>query len=337
MNNKKKNGQFFTTTNPFNNDLFYKWKNLIPNFGNEILIEPFAGSNNIPLMLSSLKINNKWACFDIDPPMQNNYPRFTVEKRNVLEDFPNVSNIAITNPPYLAKNSAVRDGIYFPANAKYDDLYKISLDVMLSNCDFVAAIIPESFITQGIFHSRLFGVISLTCKMFDDTECPVCLAFFVPEKIKKDKLSDLEYSDFFIYKDSAYWGKFSQAKENYISFEVPGWKFNEPNGLIGLYAIDNTKQQSIAFVNGNEISPEKIKSTSRGITRIGNEILINNSNVDKVINLANEILNDYRIKTSDIFLTSFRGLRNDGQYRRRLDFNQARKILSQAIRELGYE
>ena len=60
---------------------------------------------------------------------------------------------------------------------------------MLANSDFVAAIIPESFINQNSFRDRLDAVVSLTCRMFDDTEVPVCLALFTPVD-KKDYPDD---------------------------------------------------------------------------------------------------------------------------------------------------
>ncbi|WP_416373657.1 hypothetical protein [Mycoplasmopsis felis] len=54
----------------------------------------------------------------------------------------------MTNPPYLAKNKAKKINIENFDN-NYSDLYLNALDKMLNNCDFVACIIPESFITSG--------------------------------------------------------------------------------------------------------------------------------------------------------------------------------------------
>jgi hypothetical protein len=53
-----------------------------------------------------------------------------------------------------------------------------------------------------------------------------------------------------------------------------------------------------------------------------------------IINKANEILKDYRHNTQDVFLTSFKGLRRDGKYRRRIDFKTIRSILNKAVEEL---
>ena len=334
-NNKKKNGQFFTAANPFNNDLFYKWFKRIPNNKVQPILEPFAGSNNIVKMINDIGIKNKWACYDIEPSMNNNFCTYPVKQLDSLNLFPTGFEVVISNPPYLAKNSATRDGISFP-KSEYDDLYKHSLKIMLENSSYVAVIIPESFITQNLFHSRLFGVVSLTCKMFDDTECPVCLALFIPEQDKRTllKKENIAIDDFYIHRDSAAWGKFSDAKKNKITFESYGWKFNVPNGSIGLFAIDNTTTKSIKFVNGNEIDSDRVKATSRGITRIENPNLSKDIGIDELIAEANKILSQYRQTTNDVFLTSFRGLTKDGSYRRRLDFTQAKNVLSLAIHNL---
>ena len=76
--------------------------------------------------------------------------------------------------------------------------------------------------------------------------------------------------------------------------------FNDKNGKLGLIAIDNTKEPSIRFCKGEEISQEKIKITSRSITRINIDF-----DIDKLIKRANEVLKEYRKETHDIFLTPF--------------------------------
>lgn len=317
-------GQFYTIVNPFNNDLFYKWIDTIDNFKNTEILEPFAGANNIVKMINDLGYKNQWACYDIEPGEINNFPSFTVNKKDTLLEYPSHYIVAITNPPYLAKNSATRSGLPFP-KTDYDDLYKYSLYIMLKNTQYVAAIIPESFITQGIFHNRLFGIISLTSRMFDDTDCPVCLALFVPEE-KKSNIK-LDINDFFIYKENVSKGKFSDIKAKRIKAKsLNDWKFNVPNGEIGLFAIDNTKTKSIKFVLGTEIDSYKIKVSSRGVTRIKG--LPEYVNINIFIKEANKEIDNFRKNTNDLFLTAFRGLRKDGYYRRRLDFNLAKEILS---------
>ena len=124
-NNKKLYGQFFTTINPFNIDIFYKWFDLIPENKKKILLEPFAGSNNIVKMIQDLKFTYEWHCYDINPG-KNCVPEFQIEKRDTLKDFPSGYHVILSNPPYLAKNSATKTKLDFP-KTQYDDLYKYAM------------------------------------------------------------------------------------------------------------------------------------------------------------------------------------------------------------------
>ncbi|HHE0437857.1 TPA: hypothetical protein ACN35C_004724 [Vibrio parahaemolyticus] len=317
---KKMKGQFFTQTNPFFHKLFFQWLELIENFGSEVLLEPFCGTNNITIMMEEFGFYNQWACYDLDKSVveDNQNKRNKIIIQNTLEKFPSGYNVAITNPPYLAKNSATRSGIDFP-DTNHDDLYKLSLEKMLNNCNFVAAIIPESFLTQGLFHNRLYGVVSLTCKMFDDTDCPVCLALFVPES-----------DDFVIYSGEYEVGMYSHIKKYLLQpLNTYGMKFNDPLGEIGINAVDSTSNSSIHFVSGDKIPSHKVKSSSRAITRIS--LSVQGIDTKTLIEECNVILADYRRDTSDLFMTSFKGLRKDGKYRRRLDFKTVRQIINIAI------
>lgn len=323
FDNKRLHGVFYTTTNPFKVDIFYKWFKLIPEDAKHCLLEPFAGANNIVSMLYEIGFEYNWRCFDIAPPEHNNFSEFLVEQRDTLTDYPEGYNVAITNPPYLAKNSATRRGLSFP-NTNHDDLYKYSLEVMLSNTDYVAAIIPESFLTQELFHERLYAVVSLTCKMFDDTECPVCLALFIPE----------HSNDFKIYRQDRLIGNYQALKDKIqiSSYNKVNWKFNDKDGNIGLYAVDNQSEASIKFCLGTEIPQEDVKPTSRSITRISG--LSDSVDLELFIKKCNEFLKEYRESTKDVFLTSFKGLRKDMQYRRRLDFKTAKNILNKVMESL---
>ena len=320
LEEKRLNGVFYTISNPFKTEGFYRWFELIDDKENSVFVEPFAGANNIVSMINEINSNIKWECYDINPSEYNSFDDFVVIKRDTLNNFPKKYRVAITNPPYLAKNSATRRGLSFPETA-YDDLYKLSLDVMLQNVDYVAAIIPESFLTQNLFHDRLHTVISLTCKMFEDTECPVCLALFVPEKT----------TDFRIYRQDKFVGNYLELKNDISLSEYTGvnWKFNDAYGTVGLYAIDNQIQESIRFCIGDDISSDTVKYTSRSVTRISG--LPKEIDVKSFIDKCNEILADYRSHTEDVFLTSFKGLRKDNKYRRRLDFKTAKNILNKAM------
>jgi hypothetical protein len=338
---KKLKGKFFTTTNPFHNVLFLSWLDaLLTKHGydhhNFQAIEPFAGANNIVMMINDLGYCPTWQCYDIDPPAYNNSPNDTVIQRDVLNAFPSNGAkhlIAITNPPYLAKNSAKRDGLSFP-DTQYDDLYKLSLDVLLQHSQYVAAIIPESFLTSSLFHNRLFGVVSLNCKMFDDTEVPVCLALFSPaEEIATRKSFDIYRGNVLLgnYEDLLNKKRLILGSDGKLQIQ-----FNAPKGSIGLIAIDSKKGASIQFVHGTEIDPRKVKSTGRSITRLSIDAPIKNTDIEAVIDHANIILGKLRKRTHDVFLTAFKGLRDDGKYRRRLDFVTAKMIINKAVEEVAH-
>lgn len=327
--NKRLHGQFFTVTNPFNVDPFHKWLKAIPCWEELVFLEPFAGANNIVTMIQDLGYGNTWASFDIDPaPAEQNATDVKVVQRDTLKNYPVGYDIAITNPPYLAKNSATRRGLPFHGD-KYDDLYKVALDVMLSSTPYVAAIIPESFITQSLFHNRLAAVISLTCKMFEDTEVPVCLALFIPAENKEDP------ADFMVFAENRVLGSYKELRSHLEAFTAAGlsWRFNDPQGLIGIHAVDGQKEASIRFVAGDTIPSEEVKATSRSVTRVGANFPVHLA--DKIIVEANRLLQLRRERTKDTFMTAFKGLRKDGRYRRRLDFAQARELLNLAARNVG--
>lgn len=142
-NAKRTNGQYFTERNPFINDGFLEWSSEC-DISNNIILEPFAGSNNLIQMLLDMKLCNKFISYDIEPQHNN------VIFKDTLLNFPQGFNVCITNPPYLAQNSARRRGIFYP-NTKFDDLYKFALNKCLESCEYVGAIIPASFLNAKIF------------------------------------------------------------------------------------------------------------------------------------------------------------------------------------------
>ena len=314
MDTKKQHGQFFTTGNPFRHPAFTLWATHFPS--DSVILEPYAGANGLIAMLREVGLAKRYSSFDIAPA------EATVVLRDVIKDFPKDYKVCVTNPPYLAKNSATRSQTPIPPLEGYDNLWKLATVRCLENCDYVAAIIPESFITSGLFTDRLESVISLNFKMFEDTDQPVCLALWGPEKS----------SSYLIYKgDKSLGTNLSlEKKVNKLLPKVEPIKtsFNDVAGKIGLKAIDNTLSPSIQFIPSNEIATKEIKVSSRHRTRIAIDSKIP---ADKIIARANLLLNEYRVITSDVFLTSFRGIREDGSFRRRLDWASAKRILEVAI------
>lgn len=323
-------GQFYTKTNPFGTDLFREWYELCRP---TCIMEPFVGAGDIYKMIQALSSSTpvlsstapSWIFYDIQPiAEEERVCPMDIIRRDMILDFPKETQaeMIITNPPYLAKNSATRNGHQFMSE-RYDDMYKEALHVCLERVGFIAAIIPESFLTANLFHHRLYAVDSLTIRMFSDTDCPVCLAYFVPATRKKDPLN------YKIYRNGMYLFDYSEVKASHdaltgvSSLRV---KFNDPDGTLGLIAIDDTEGESIRFLRGEEIDGKEIKISSRSRTRISGLKKID----EKILLTLNRTLHEYRRRTEDVFLTSFKGLRKDGKYRRRLDWKTAKKIITTA-------
>lgn len=314
---ERKRGRVFTKENPFYYRPFKTWLQQF-DYASVVWLEPFAGANNLIKMLISMNICKNFASFDINPK------DIEVKRRDTIKKFPQGYSVGVTNPPWLAKNSAKRRGLDIPDLGKYQDLYQLCIEKCLDNLDYLCAIIPESFITSGLFKERLQSVVSINEQIFEETESPCCLAVWGKEHT----------GDFEIWVGEKYVGSYLTLSKYIPSNSFEGKiVFNDPNGVLGLKAVDNTKKASIKFVLGNEIPKSKIKVSSRSLTRIS---FRGHSSIDinKLIKRCNRILQVYRRKTHDVFLTSFKGLREDGKYRRRLDFNTANIIIGKCLERM---
>ena len=303
--NRVAHGIYYTAGNPFASGAFRRWAKAA-HLPNARILEPFAGGNSLIERLKSMGFCRASKSFDLFP----NAP--AVEKRDTLADFPRGFSVCVTNPPWLAKNSATLKGLDFPTT-RYDDLYKYALECCLQHCQWVAALVPESFIRAGLFRDRLTDFVSLTGPMFEETGHPVGLALFAPQ----------EGGDVRIWQDSKEIGRLSVLEK---SRPQARWgrripvRFNDPKGNAGLIAFDNTFEPSIRFCDVSELEGYEIKPSSRFITKL---------NVRGSVRIKdwNECLRRFREKTHDVFLTSFKGIRRDGKYRRRLDWQTARGII----------
>lgn len=309
-------GRHYTISNPFDHPLFAEWLKLLPT--EKRWLEPFAGACDIPRLIEEIGLKVYWDCFDIvRTTTHHDIIRFT--RRDTISNFPTGYQVCVTNPPYLHRNSATRRGLPYPETC-YDDIYKHCLSLMLTNCEYVAAIIPDSFISSGLFRGRLYGVISLTIQMFNTTDCPVCLALFVPKCT----------SDFQIWHGERYLGNYNElAAHNLSDYSCNiDWRFNDPDGAIIVRCVDSKRSADICFLR-SEVDDITVKRSSRHIVKIGG--LPKSIDLDKFIGLCNSILYEYRQQTQDCFLTSFGGLRKDGCYRKRISFHVIRRILAKAM------
>lgn len=310
QDNYRNTGRYYTQANVFEYPAFKQWLQAIPNISETTILEPFAGDCAIPMMLCSYK----WACYDIEPRKGD----FKVVKRDTIKKFPSGFKVCITNPPYLAKNSATRRGLNYP-ECDYDNLYKHCLKLMLDSCQYVAAIIPDSFIQSGLFTDRLYGIISIPEKVFADTDYPVCLALFTPD------ISE----DFNIWCGDSFIGTYKELlKYSLEEYNDSRWVFNDADGCIGVVCADG-KNSKIRFVKGESIDTE-VKGSGRFLVRVSG--LPDNIDIDDFILKCNTTLEQYRCNTKDVFLNSFKGLRNDGTYRKRIPFTVVRSILTYTLK-----
>ena len=321
MDEKRASGRYYTRGNPFQLEPFQTWAKA-SNLEQQVALEPFAGAKDIPQLIDAAHLQCRdWLFFDIEPGTEG------IVQRDTLADFPKGFNVCITNPPWLARNSATRRGLPFPKATRYDDLYKYALEQCLTHCGWVAAIIPEAFIRSGLFRQRLQDFISLvphtegttteknktrdTSYMFEDTEHPVGLALFMP-----DVTSDVR-----VWRNNQFLGGLRELRRHLPqSSNNRSIVFNDPNGNLGLIAIDNTVSASIRFCPPEELKDYPIRVHCRSITKIGVPWRVD-------IDILNACLATIREKTHDVFLTAFKGIRRDGCYRRRLDWALSRAIV----------
>ena len=297
-------GQYYTTTDPFNrSEAFKDWYKMVPK--DVTFLEPFAGGGNL-----FDYINVNWDGYDLQP----NHP--DVVDRNTLTDFPRGYKVCITNPPYLAKTVVSRKKL--PVVLTHEDLYLDALQLCLDNCDYVAAIIPSTFYNQALFKDRLYAWDKFDMKLFDDTDNPAGVAYFVPEHTHAPRT--------FINGKELFLSSNNTPRSN--NFPV---KFNPKNLSPYLVnGIDTIKSNNIHLRRTDGFDTSKLvnnkgecKTTNRNIFPIESSYL-----KDEHLDGINKMIEEWRIETKDFFLTSFKTCKYDGTYRKRISFIEVRWILS---------
>ena len=325
---RRRRGRYYTRVgtrfgvrrNPFGLPPFRDWLRRAGVRRQTHLLEPFAGANHLVDMLRAEGVTAACSSFDIEPAAAG------VVRRDTLRAFPRGFEVCVTNPPWLARNSATRRGLGFPP-CPYDDLYKHCLALCLAHCRFVAALLPATYLQSGLFRERLGAYVLLHDSLFAETENPVCLALF----------DEQPQPDVAIYHDAHFVGWLG-ALARHLPSAGGGrrLRFNDPQGPLGLVAFDNTRGPSIAFCAGDALAGYRIGRGSRCITRISDELGGGLGDL-RALPLRVERLNDrlamFRERTADVFLTPFKGLRGDGRYRRRIDFGLARRWIDQVLAE----
>lgn len=318
---KIKLGQFFTKASSWAKPQVISF---IKESKCKIAYDPFAGCGDLLNVAKEILNFKEVIGLDIDSSLN-------WKVNDSLLKIPHIDNaIIITNPPYIAKQSASRKKIdlsqYFSTSI-YDDVYLIALDKMIEAQKYIVAIIPESFINSSYNQKqKIHSITILEENPFKDTENPVCVVCF-------DGI-DKSYEKINVYKNE----KLINTLEKIQSIRIEPTNsvkitFNDLKGWLGLRAIDSTDDKT--FINFNfkenfDYDWEKnIKISSRHFTLIDINVP-ENLRID-FINKCNEIIREIRLNSSDILLTPFKGNTKKGIRRRRLDFRLAR-----AIMELAY-
>jgi len=304
MSNKVLRGQYFTTSNPFkNSDIFKEWLKLVPE--NSEILEPFAGAGNLFDYIPYAK----WVGYDVEPK----HPDVIVQ--DTIANFPKGYDICITNPPYLAKTTCSRKNL--PVQPILEDLYLDCIKLALENCKYVCAIIPSTFFGTKLFTDRLYAWDKLDYNLFSDTENPVGVAYFVPDKVDSTKY-------------------FVNGKEINISEDdtpVPvelELSFNVSHGNYVLCAIDLISEDNIKIYKEDEsFSRDKfLKNTSRNYS-----LFYCPKISDDDLSGINEFITDWRKRTNDFFLTSFKSEQKSGKYRKRFSFSQFKWVVAKYLEQ----
>jgi len=322
---KIKNGSFYTVGRSW---LASQVKDFILSLPCSMALDPFAGNGDLLNAAQEIGIKHVKG-YDI-----------TGSKWEINDSLKNIPShndcFIITNPPFLAKHSAKRKGVFSKVDDYYrasgrDDLYQVALDKCLAACKWVVAIVPETFINSNHPKDRLFSITILENNPFNDTDCPVCVLCFDDTHRSEKKI--------LVYRNEDWLGSLGDYERLRLrpSFDV-NMKFNDPNGPIALRAVDLVGPEDyIQFLPRDQInySVHNVKESSRLITFISIPCL-DDKVIPDVIAKANHILDDFRRRTKDVTLSPFKGNRKDGIRRRRLDYYTARAILELAIADSSH-
>lgn len=301
---KKELGQYFTTNNFFSSPIFIKW---IKSIHQKIILEPFAGNKDIVNHLLKIEPKLKFKLYDIDPVDKS------ITRNDSIKNFPKGFDCVITNPPYISKkNSQTKEFVF-------DNLYKDAFFKILNNSSIGAVILPKSVIKQESLLKRVHTIIIDDSNTFNDTEAQTCLLIY--QKKPSEEIN--------VYKNNILIGDLFKIHNKSTNTNII--KFNDSKGQIVLNAIDSRKTQKAHFslINKNQIYNYNKNNRSKVCINIPHwaNLLIKYKSPENVIDKLNQILEDYRAKTHDLFLINHFGQMKDLSFRKRIPFNVAKDLI----------
>lgn len=321
---KKELGQFYTKNAEY---ITQGLKSAIPEKCE--VVDPFSGEWDLLNIFDNPKKG-----YDIEP--KNN---FTI-KRDTLEKPLDYSNSwVITNPPYLARNKTKNKKLF--DEYQLDDLYKIALKTIIG-CNGGIIVLPINFFSSLDSKIRKFFLSNYLVKRvnvfteqaFKDTTYTICAFSFVKSKNEEQNIPfyffpENEIKNFTLKKNE----DFTFGKEIYdlnISKVKVGRLQNnmKPNTNMFLQAIDKENSKINLSIKDEYFFG---KSSDRSFATI---VLSKNYSIEqqeKICELFNKTLNDFRSKYNSLFLSNYRD-----RYRKRISFSLAYYIISHCIYKLGY-
>lgn len=314
---KRELGQYLTDHNPLDHPAFWKWarKAGLPEKG---ILEPFAGGNHLIHHLEEMGLCRMSRSYDIQPQNER------VIQRDTLADFPTGYSICVTNPPWLMKSAATRNDTPWPDYIPngYADLYLFALERCLANCEWVAALIPQTFIMRKRLQERMIGFIALTHPISSRGGSIPGLALFGPDDLADSRVWDgLEETPTLanLRRMVPRAGKGGPP----ITFGKSGGKNGDGTIESGNVGIGTFDLSSIAGPNVRFRHPDEIpyRPNTRHYVRfqVDGEVLLDE---------WNERLRRFREDTHDLMLTShLDNKRKDGKWARRLRLDQIRGII----------
>lgn len=321
MKNKKELGQFYTKK------AAYIIKDLLDIFPADCeIIDPFCGEWDL---LDLVKDAHKVIGYDIDPKNS------LTEENDSLLSPPNYSGKwVITNPPYLARNKSSNKFLFDTYNL--DDLYKISLETIIG-CEGGLVIVPVNFFSSQDDKMRKKFLSNYIVKkvyvyeevVFDDTTYTICCFSFIKKENEKQEINftifpNNETIQIVLKEEDGYSiGKevFSLKEEKVkIRRLLKNETYNKK--AIFIMAVD-TRRVKICF---DVVEPFFGKTTDRCFASVIFEKDYTESELKKIAEESNNILNFYRDKYKSLFLTNYRDFG-----RKRLGFDLAYSIIKNAI------
>jgi hypothetical protein len=340
---KKNLGQFYTTN--YN----YILQNLFIPENTITIIEPFCGSGELLKFIDDNKF--KIETFDIDPKIK------VSEKRDTLLNPPSYKDkFILTNPPYLARNKCKEKKIFDFYNV--NDLYKCFIKELLMNqCQGGIIIIPLNFwssirkndIELRILFLQQYNVLQLNIfeeNVFDDTSYTVCSFQFEKRTEKTNNFllpitvypchkkiqTELNQQNNYIIGGDIY---NIPVKNNYKIYRLTSKNKNEKHSNIMIKCIDDNGQNRIQFQlveNESIYIDETPNQTARTYATMIIEPFISIDQQKKIVEKANQILNEHREKYHSLFLTNYRESKDIA--RKRISFDLAYRIIEHVLDEM---